>query len=253
MLATELDSITLLHCHVTALLRNKQVVIASAVETKKMVNSDFQTRIAFEMKSFKMNELEIDGVHGKPLEDDITKWEAIILGPPDSPYEGGKFRLGIELPEKYPFSPPKIWFRTRVWHPNIGSVTGVICLDILKTKWIPTFTLKTILISIRSLLCDPNPDSPQESQAAEQLLRNPKLFEQTAREWSILHAGASPPSQSEPSEPVVNDIVDDPLAQQSPEVRQLVEMGIFLEDAIATLQQTNNNIVEAVNILFGTF
>lgn len=57
-----------------------------------------------------------------------------IMGPPDTPYEGGIFHLEIKVPETYPFNPPKVRFLTKIWHPNISSVTGAICLDILKVR-----------------------------------------------------------------------------------------------------------------------
>ena len=65
----------------------------------------------------------------------MTQFLAEVRGPPDSPYEGGAYTLSIEIPEGYPFKPPKMRFMTRVWHPNISSVTGAICLDILKDEW----------------------------------------------------------------------------------------------------------------------
>ena len=55
-----------------------------------------------------------------------------IAGPPDTPYEGARFQLEIKIPETYPFNPPKVRFVTKIWHPNVSSVTGAICLDILK-------------------------------------------------------------------------------------------------------------------------
>lgn len=69
------------------------------------------------------------------INDNWTELRGEIAGPPDTPYEGGKFILEIKVPETYPFNPPKVRFITRIWHPNISSVTGAICLDILKDNW----------------------------------------------------------------------------------------------------------------------
>jgi len=68
-------------------------------------------------------------------DDDLFTWEATLVGPPHSPYDGGAFRLELLFPSNYPFSPPKVKFLTKIWHPNVSSQTGMICLDILKDQW----------------------------------------------------------------------------------------------------------------------
>ncbi|XP_032087951.1 ubiquitin-conjugating enzyme E2 D1 isoform X2 [Thamnophis elegans] len=81
------------------------------------------------------------------------------MGPPDSAYQGGVFFLTVHFPTDYPFKPPKIAFTTKIYHPNINS-NGSICLDILRSQWSPALTVSKVLLSICSLLCDPNPDDP---------------------------------------------------------------------------------------------
>merc|ERR1711860_205718 len=71
-------------------------------------------------------------------EDDIYHWEAIITGPSGSPYEGGTFILNVTFPADYPFKPPKVSFATRIYHPNINSTNGGICLNELKSQWKPS-------------------------------------------------------------------------------------------------------------------
>ncbi|DAA23342.1 TPA: ubiquitin-conjugating enzyme E2D 3-like [Bos taurus] len=71
-----------------------------------------------------------------PVGDDMFHWQATIMGPNDSPYQGGVFFLTIHFPTDYPFKLPKVAFTTRIYHPNINS-NGSICLDILRSQWSP--------------------------------------------------------------------------------------------------------------------
>uniref|UniRef100_A0A4W6DMJ5 E2 ubiquitin-conjugating enzyme n=1 Tax=Lates calcarifer TaxID=8187 RepID=A0A4W6DMJ5_LATCA len=75
-----------------------------------------------------------------PVGDDMFHWQATIMGPSDSPYQGGVFFLTIHFPTDYPFKPPKVAFTTRIYHPNINS-NGSICLDILRSQWSPALTI----------------------------------------------------------------------------------------------------------------
>jgi ubiquitin-conjugating enzyme (huntingtin interacting protein 2) len=120
---------------------------------------------------------------------DYSEIIAQIPGPSDSPYENGRFNLEIKITEEYPFEPPKIKFLTRIWHPNISSVTGYICLDILKKdKWSPALSLHSVLISIQSLLNEPIPEDPQDGVAGLQYIDNNEEFVKTAKEWVNLYA-----------------------------------------------------------------
>lgn len=122
-----------------------------------------------------------------PVNDDLFEWEAVILGPVGTPYEGGVFNLSISIPSNYPFKPPNVIFKTRIYHPNINS-SGSICLDILKTQWSPALTIAKILLSICSLLADPNPNDPLVPEIANLLKNNPEIYNQTAREWTNIYA-----------------------------------------------------------------
>ncbi|KAI5018957.1 hypothetical protein ZWY2020_043845 [Hordeum vulgare] len=122
-----------------------------------------------------------------PAGEDMFHWQATIMGPPDSPYAGGVFLVNIHFPPDYPFKPPKVSFKTKVFHPNINS-NGSICLDILKEQWSPALTISKVLLSICSLLTDPNPDDPLVPEIAHMYKTDRSKYETTARSWTQKYA-----------------------------------------------------------------
>lgn len=122
-----------------------------------------------------------------PVSDDMHSWQATIMGPKDSPYEGGVFFLSLMFPQEYPFKPPKVHFTTKIYHCNI-SPNGSICLDILRDQWSPALTVNKLLLSISSLLTDPNPNDPFVPEIASMLKRDPVKHNQIAREWTHKYA-----------------------------------------------------------------
>ena len=125
----------------------------------------------------------LTGISAGIKQDDILNWEATIIGPSKSPYAGGIFKLNIEFPSDYPFKPPKIKFSTKILHPNI-NIHGSICLDILSKNWSPALTISKVLLSICSLLDDPNPDDPLVPEIAEQYVKSRPAYDMTARQWT---------------------------------------------------------------------
>ncbi|KAG9236756.1 ubiquitin-conjugating enzyme/RWD-like protein [Amylocarpus encephaloides] len=121
---------------------------------------------------------------------DLSHLMATFPGPPDTPYEGGTYIVDVKIPQEYPFKPPIMYFTTKLWHPNVSSQTGAICLDTLGTAWSPVLTIKSALLSLQSLLSTPEPKDPQDAEVASMLMNDPERFQQIAREWAIKHASA---------------------------------------------------------------
>ena len=129
------------------------------------------------MRDFKrLQEDPPAGVSGAPADNDIMRWNAVIFGPADTPFEEGTFKLSLEFTEEYPNRSPSVKFETRMFHPNVYS-DGAICLDILQSRWSPTYDVSAILTSIQSLLSDPNPNSPANSLAAQLYKENKREYE----------------------------------------------------------------------------
>lgn len=128
-----------------------------------------------------------DNCSAGPRGDNLFIWDGTIIGPSDSPYVGGIFNLEIHFPSDYPFKPPKIIFTTRIYHPNINA-NGGICLDILKDQWSPALTVSKTLLSICSLLTDPNPKDPLVPEIADLYIRDRATYNETARLWTQKYA-----------------------------------------------------------------
>jgi len=155
-----------------------------------------------------------------------------IKGPDDTPYGGGIFTVDIVIPDQYPFQPPKCTFNTRIWHPNVSSQTGAICLDILKDQWSPAMTIRTVLLSLQALMCSPEPNDPQDAQVAKQYKTDMKAFEKQASEWTQKYAskGLS-------------------IEEQETKIQTLIDLGFKRDIARAELVKNNWDAEAATNSL----
>ncbi|EGG03698.1 uncharacterized protein MELLADRAFT_37906 [Melampsora larici-populina 98AG31] len=168
----------------------------------------------------------------EPVGSDMSKLRGKFPGPPNSPYEGGIFEVSIDIPDRYPFEPLKMKFITKVYHPNVSSQSGAICLDILKDAWSPVLTLKTTLVSLQSLLCSPEPNDPQDAEVAKVYLTDRATFERTARYWTETYAKGTKPSSSSS-----NEIA---LAGLNPAyVQQFETMGFQRHQIIEVMKKLN--------------
>lgn len=155
------------------------------------------------------------------------------IGPSDTPYEHGIFHIDIIITNAYPFEPPKMKFLTKVWHPNVSSQSGAICLDVLKDQWTPALTIKTALLSVQALLAAAEPDDPQDAVVAKMYVANRQQFNEQAREWTKKYATGK---QEKPKDP---------------KVLRLMDMGFEEKAAENALAKCNWNAEEALEHLLG--
>lgn len=190
------------------------------------------TRVNRELQNFNTDsnqEIQVEVVG-----DNIRHLQGTIKGPSDSQYSGGHFKLDIEITDQYPFQPPKVSFITKIWHPNMSSATGAICLDILKDQWAAALTLRTVMLSIQALLAAPEPDDPQDAVVANQFKSDKKMFDKVAKFWTVHHAGGDGDSETKAMETVLDKILS---------------MGFAKSRSIVALSQNNWELEKAVQWL----
>eukprot|EP00931_Biecheleriopsis_adriatica_P092482 TRINITY_DN66287_c0_g1_i1.p1 TRINITY_DN66287_c0_g1~~TRINITY_DN66287_c0_g1_i1.p1 ORF type:complete len:191 (-),score=30.20 TRINITY_DN66287_c0_g1_i1:38-610(-) len=154
-------------------------------------------RIAKDLEVLRSKSLAVEGLKLDSTKAIPDSFVVLMAGPKDSAYSKGVFRLEVK-PGKYPMFPPGMRFLTPVFHPNI-SESGDICLDTLADQWSPVLSLEKALMSVRSLLTDPNPDHGLNDRALQLFRSNRSAFESTVRQHVSHHAEALP-GESEDSE-----------------------------------------------------
>ncbi|EAL46328.1 ubiquitin-conjugating enzyme family protein [Entamoeba histolytica HM-1:IMSS-B] len=130
-------------------------------------------------------------------EDNIFEWNIWMEGPTQTPYEGGVFNLRMFFPDDFPSNPPKLVFKSEFWHPNVYP-DGKVCISILhppgedemsgelaSERWLPTQSVSSILLSVQSMLCDPNMYSPANTDAMVQCRDHNKEYLKRCKEVSL--------------------------------------------------------------------
>lgn len=176
--------------------RNRDQAIYLVLLSEKFCGSGQKKRIMKELRDFRKDKPHDLGL--RPVEpNNHTLWEAKLRGDLGSHYAGGVFLLSVEFPKDYPFKPPKIRFKTKIYHPNINR-NGILCLDVLSYQWSPALTISRILCSISALLYDVNPDDPLEPDIALVYKTNRTKYNATCAEWVKLYASDDPkPTEGE--------------------------------------------------------
>ena len=131
----------------------------------------------------------------EPMSDNIYNWVGTLFGPSDTPYEGGIFFLRIQYPENYPFASPKIWFVTKIYHPNVDAA-GRICPKDPGFGWSPVSSVRALLLAMSSLLAAPKTDAPVAPEIARLYLDDQGRYDATARWYTKTYAtGERPPER----------------------------------------------------------
>lgn len=130
-----------------------------------------------------------DGIKVFPNEEDLTDLQVTIEGPEGTPYAGGLFRMKLLLGKDFPASPPKGYFLTKIFHPNVGP-NGEICVNVLKRDWTAELGIRHVLLTIKCLLIHPNPESALNEEAGRLLLENYEEYAARARLLTEIHGGA---------------------------------------------------------------
>ncbi|CAK0784669.1 hypothetical protein CVIRNUC_007873 [Coccomyxa viridis] len=181
-----------------------------------------------------LREIERDKTSGVTVQlkgNSLQRLTGFVEGPRDTAYDGGLFVVDITLEDQYPFVPPKMRFRSKVWHPNVSSANGAICLDILKDQWSPALTLKTALLSLQALLSSPQPDDPQDAVVARQYINDNGSFQRQARLWTENFAHRSQ------------------AMTEDEKVVRLADMGFSKEAATVALSTANGDENAALELL----
>ena len=145
----------------------------------------FQRRILVEMKN--MANDPIPDITVNQNTENFREFFISMVGPKDTPYENGKFKLEMYLNDNYPMEAPKIRFLTKIYHPNVDKL-GRICLDILKDKWSPAIQIRSLLLSIQSLLSDPNYSDPLDAAIGQHFVNNRVEAIKIAKETTLKYA-----------------------------------------------------------------
>ncbi|KAI8983553.1 ubiquitin-conjugating enzyme/RWD-like protein, partial [Pilobolus umbonatus] len=120
---------------------------------------------------------------------DLTEIQAWIRGPDGTPYEEGYFRIRLALEKDFPDTPPKGYFQTKIFHPNV-SPTGEICVNTLKKDWKPELGIEQVLLTIKCLLIVPNAESALNEEAGKLLLEQYDVYAKRASLYTSIHAKA---------------------------------------------------------------
>ncbi|KAI9295469.1 ubiquitin-conjugating enzyme E2 8 [Neoconidiobolus thromboides FSU 785] len=141
-------------------------------------------RIETDVMKLLMSDYDVNLVN-----DNMQEFYVRFIGPDDTPYKGGIWKVHVELPDQYPYKSPSIGFMNKIFHPNIDELSGSVCLDVINQTWSPMFDMINIFgVFLPQLLRYPNPTDPLNGEAASLLMRDPTGYEQRVKEHVVRNA-----------------------------------------------------------------
>jgi len=151
----------------------RQATVATAMAASPSKRRDM------DLMKLMMSDWKVDLV-----DDNVSEFYVEFHGPKDSPYEGGVWKVHVELPEAYPYKSPSIGFVNRIYHPNVDESAGSVCLDVINQTWSPMFDLINVFeVFLPQLLLYPNPTDPLNGEAAALLMREPQAYANKVKDY----------------------------------------------------------------------